>query len=157
MSTAQPAVGDTAPDFTLPQDGGDPVTLSALRPAPVVLFFYPKDDTPGCTIENKDFSDLGDEFAAAGAKVIGVSKDTVEKHAKFRTKHDLSVTLVSDADGSTCEDYGVWGEKKMYGKVFMGITRATFLIGGDGKIVQSWPKVSPKGHAEEVLAAVKAL
>lgn len=157
MSQALPEVGQTAPDFTLPQDGGDPVTLSVLRPAPVVLFFYPKDDTPGCTIENKEFSAHQIDFAMAGAKVIGVSKDTVEKHAKFRTKHELSVMLVSDAEGSTCEDYGVWGEKKMYGKTFMGISRVTFLIDGDGKIAKVWPKVKPEGHAEEVLAAVKAL
>jgi peroxiredoxin Q/BCP len=152
-----PEAGQAAPDFTLPQDGGDPVTLSALRPAPVVLFFYPKDDTPGCTTETKDFTAMAADFDAAGAKVIGVSKDTVEKHAKFRAKHDLSVVLVSDADGDVCERYGVWGEKKMYGKTFMGITRATFLIGGDGQIAQVWPKVKVAGHAEEVLAAVKAL
>ncbi|WP_375173330.1 thioredoxin-dependent thiol peroxidase [Pseudooceanicola sp.] len=157
MSQPLPEPGQTAPDFTLPQDGGEPVTLSALRPAPVVLFFYPKDDTPGCTTENKDFTALEAEFAAAGARVIGVSKDTVEKHAKFRSKHDLTVMLVSDAEGSTCEDYGVWGEKKMYGKTFMGITRATFLIDGDGKVARVWPKVKVAGHAEEVLAAVRAL
>ncbi|MGB2200807.1 MAG: thioredoxin-dependent thiol peroxidase [Pseudooceanicola atlanticus] len=152
-----PATGDTAPDFTLPQDGGDPVTLSDLRPAPVVLFFYPKDDTPGCTTENKDFTAMGAEFEAAGAKILGVSKDSVEKHAKFRTKHDLATTLLSDAEGDVCERYGVWGEKKMYGKTFMGITRATFLIDGEGRIAKVWPKVKVAGHAEEVLEAVKAL
>lgn len=157
MSTAMPAQGDTAPDFTLPQDGGDPVPLSSLRPAPVVLFFYPKDDTPGCTTENKDFTAMADEFAAAGAKLVGVSKDTVEKHAKFRAKHGLTAMLVSDAEGTVCEDYGVWGEKKMYGKTFMGITRATFLIAGDGTIAQIWPKVKVAGHVDEVLAAVRAL
>lgn len=157
MSDAMPATGDTAPDFTLPQDGGDPVTLSDLRPAPVVLFFYPKDDTPGCTTENKDFTAMGAEFEAAGAKILGVSKDSVEKHAKFRTKHDLATTLLSDAEGDVCERYGVWGEKKMYGKTFMGITRATFLIDGEGRIAKAWPKVKVAGHAEEVLEAVKAL
>nr|WP_238318734.1 thioredoxin-dependent thiol peroxidase [Pseudooceanicola atlanticus] len=157
MSDAMPATGDTAPDFTLPQDGGDPVTLSDLRPAPVVLFFYPKDDTPGCTTENKDFTAMGADFEAAGAKILGVSKDSVEKHAKFRTKHDLATTLLSDAEGDVCERYGVWGEKKMYGKTFMGITRATFLIDGEGRIAKVWPKVKVAGHAEEVLEAVKAL
>ena len=157
MSDAMPATGDTAPDFTLPQDGGDPVTLSDLRPAPVVLFFYPKDDTPGCTTENKDFTAMGPEFEAAGAKILGVSKDSVEKHAKFRTKHDLATTLLSDAEGDVCERYGVWKEKKMYGKTFMGITRATFLIDGEGRIAKVWPKVKVAGHAEEVLEAVKAL
>ena len=157
MSDAMPATGDTAPDFTLPQDGGDPVTLSDLRPAPVVLFFYPKDDTPGCTTENKDFTAMGADFEAAGAKILGVSKDSVEKHAKFRTKHDLATTLLSGAEGDVCERYGVWGEKKMYGKTFMGITRATFLIDGEGRIAKVWPKVKVAGHAEEVLEAVKAL
>lgn len=157
MSQALPEVGQTAPDFTLPQDGGDAVTLSALRPAPVVLFFYPKDDTPGCTTENKDFTAMGNEFAIAGAVLMGVSKDTVEKHAKFRAKHDLGSVLLSDADGDVCERYGVWGEKKMYGKTFMGITRATFLIDAEGKIAQVWPKVKVAGHAEEVLEAVRAL
>lgn len=157
MSQPMPEEGQIAPDFTLPQDGGEPVTLSALRPAPVILFFYPKDDTPGCTVENRDFSALQVDFATAGAKVVGVSKDTVEKHSKFRKKHDLSVILVSDAEGTTCEDYGVWVEKKMYGKTFMGINRATFLIDGEGKVAKVWPKVKVEGHAEEVLAAVKAL
>ncbi|MGI3167951.1 peroxiredoxin [Pseudooceanicola sp. C21-150M6] len=157
MSQPLPAAGDPAPDFTLPQDGGDPVTLSSLRPAPVVLYFYPKDDTPGCTIENKDFTALSGDFAAAGAQLLGISKDPVEKHAKFRSKHDLDVTLLSDAEGDVCERYGVYGEKKMYGKTFMGITRATFLIDGSGQIVRSWPKVKVDGHAEEVLAAVREL
>lgn len=157
MAQTQPTIGDIAPDFTLPQDGGDPITLSALRPAPVVLFFYPKDDTPGCTTENRDFTALGAEFQAAGAHIIGVSKDSVEKHAKFRAKHDLTTVLVSDAEGEVCESYGVWGEKKMYGKTFMGIGRATFLIDGEGKIAKAWPKVKVAGHAQEVLEAVQAL
>ncbi|WP_407492882.1 peroxiredoxin [Pseudooceanicola sp. MF1-13] len=157
MSQALPEVGQTAPDFTLPQDGGEPVTLSSLKPAPVVLFFYPRDDTPGCTTENKDFTAMGDQFATAGAVLLGVSKDTVEKHAKFRAKHDLTAILLSDAEGDVCERYGVWAEKKMYGKTFMGINRATFLIDGEGKIAKVWPKVKVAGHVEEVLDAVRAL
>lgn len=149
--------GKNAPDFTLPRAGGGEVTLSALRPAPVVLFFYPKDDTPGCTTENKDFTTLADQFAAAGVKVLGLSKDTVAKHEKFQAKHELATELLSDAEGEVCEAYGVWKEKKMYGKTFMGIERTTVLIDGAGKIVRVWPKVKVAGHAEEVLAAAKAL
>jgi len=150
-------IGDTAPDFTAPTQNGDSVTLSELRGQPVVLYFYPKDDTPGCTQEAKDFTELGHQFESAGARVIGVSKDSVAKHGKFALKYDLGVTLVSDEEGDICERYGVWGEKSMYGKTFMGITRATFLIDGQGKIARIWPKVSVKGHAEEVLAAVQAM
>lgn len=150
------SAGDAAPDFTLPRDGGEMLTLSALRPGRVVLYFYPKDDTSGCTIEAKDFTSLAQEFAHHGVTVIGVSKDSVKSHDKFAKKHALSVILASDEEGQTCEDYGVWVEKQMYGKTYMGIQRATFLIGGDGKIVQAWPKVSAKGHAEAVLEAVKA-
>ncbi|MGI3164485.1 peroxiredoxin [Pseudooceanicola sp. 200-1SW] len=149
--------GKNAPDFTLPRAGGGEVTLSELRPAPVVLFFYPKDDTPGCTTENKDFTTLADQFAAAGVKVLGLSKDTVAKHEKFQAKHELATELLSDAEGEVCEAYGVWKEKKMYGKTFMGIERTTVLIDGAGKIVRVWPKVKVAGHAEEVLAAAKAL
>ena len=150
-------VGDTAPDFTLPRDGGSMVTLSALRPGKVVLYFYPKDDTPGCTLEAQDFSALAAEFAAAGTTVIGLSKDSVKAHDKFCRKHGLSVVLASDEGGQACEDYGVWQEKSMYGKTYMGITRATVLIDGTGKVAQVWPKVSVKGHAAEVLAAAAAL
>ncbi len=150
-------IGDTAPDFTAPTQNGDTITLSELRGQPVVLYFYPKDDTPGCTQEAKDFTELGHQFESAGARVIGVSKDSVAKHGKFALKYDLGVTLVSDEEGDICERYGVWGEKSMYGKTFMGITRATFLIDGQGKIARIWPKVSVKGHAEEVLAAVQAM
>lgn len=148
--------GDLAPDFTAPTQDG-PLTLSALRGQPVVLYFYPKDDTPGCTQEAKDFTSLAAEFAAAGARVIGVSKDSAAKHGKFALKHALSVTLVSDEDSDICERYGVWAEKSMYGKTYMGITRATFLIDSEGRIARLWPKVSVKGHAEEVLEAVRAL
>ena len=150
-------LGDIAPDFTLPRDGGAEVTLSALKPQKVVLYFYPRDDTPGCTTEALEFTALGDEFKAAGAVVIGVSKDTVAKHDKFVAKHDLGVMLVSDAEGDVCERYGVWVEKNMYGKVSMGIERATFLIDSDGRIAKLWRKVKAKGHAAEVLDAVRAL
>lgn len=148
---------DTAPDFTLPRDGGGNVTLSELRPAPVVLFFYPRDDTSGCTKEAVAFTGLNKDFEVAGAKVFGISKDTVAKHDKFRDKHELGIPLLSDADADVCEQYGVWKEKSMYGKKFMGIERTTVLVGGDGKVVQVWPKVKVPGHAEEVLEAVKAL
>lgn len=152
-----PAIGDIAPDFTLPRDGGAAITLSALRPGKVVLYFYPKDDTPGCTLEAQDFSARLADFQAAGATVIGISKDSVKAHDKFCKKHGLQIVLASDEEGSTCEDYGVWVEKNMYGRTYMGIERTTFLIGGDGKIARVWPKVSVKGHADEVLDAVKSL
>lgn len=149
-------IGDMAPDFTAPTETGEALTLSSLRPGPVVLYFYPRDDTPGCTTEAKDFTALAAEFKAAGARVIGVSKDSVAKHGKFIAKHDLGVTLVSDEAGTLCEDYGVWVEKTLYGKTSMGIERATFLIDAAGKIAQVWRKVKVNGHAEAVLAAVKA-
>lgn len=152
-----PDVNETAPDFALPQGGGETVRLSDLRGAPVVLFFYPKDDTPGCTKESIGFSADLAAFEAAGAKVFGISKDTVAKHEKFAAKHDLSVPLLSDAEGSTCEDYGVWKEKSMYGKTFWGIERTTFLIAADGSIARIWPKVKVDGHVAEVLDAVHAL
>jgi len=152
-----PNVNDTAPDFTLPRDGGGTVSLAELAGAPVVLFFYPKDDTSGCTKESIAFSELYAEFQALGAHVFGISKDSVAKHDKFRAKHGLSVPLLSDEGTTTCEDYGVWKEKSMYGKTYMGIERTTVLIGADGKIAQIWPKVKVAGHAEAVLAAVKAL
>ncbi|MEX5730196.1 peroxiredoxin Q/BCP [Rhodovulum iodosum] len=152
-----PDTGDTAPDFTLPRDGGETVTLSALRPAPVVLYFYPKDDTSGCTKEAIAFTGLISEFEAAGVKVFGISKDTVAKHDKFVAKHELAVPLLSDAEADVCEQYGTWVEKKMYGKTYMGIERATFLIDGTGQIARVWRKVKVPGHAEEVLEAVRAL
>ena len=149
--------GEMAPDFTLPRDGGGSVTLSALRPGKVVLYFYPKDDTPGCTLEAQDFTARAADFAAAGATVIGISKDSIKAHDKFCKKHGLGITLVSDADSHTCEDYGVWLEKSMYGKTYMGIERTTVLIDGTGKVARVWNKVSVKGHADEVLAAARAL
>ena len=151
-----PDIGEMAPDFTLPRDGGSTVTLSALRPGRVVVYFYPKDDTSGCTIEAKDFTALAGDFTALGITVIGISKDSVKAHDKFIAKHDLGVILASDEGGTTCEDYGVWGEKQMYGKTYMGIERATFLIDGEGRIAKAWRKVSAKGHAEAVLDAAKA-
>ncbi|MAY85643.1 MAG: peroxiredoxin [Pseudooceanicola sp.] len=152
-----PEVNDIAPDFTLPRDGGGEVSLASLRGAPVVLFFYPKDDTPGCTKESIGFSaDLG-AFQDAGAQVFGISKDSLAKHDKFVAKHDLKTGMLSDETGTTCEDYGVWKEKKMYGKTFMGIERSTFLIDAEGRIAKIWPKVKVDGHVAEVLDAVRAL
>ena len=150
-------ISSPAPDFTLPQGDGTDVTLSALKGGPVVLYFYPRDDTPGCTKEAIAFSEHLSAFAAAGASVFGVSKDSVASHAKFATKKDLSVPLLSDEHGSVCEDYGVWKEKNMYGKKYMGIERTTFLIDANGDVAMIWPKVKVPGHAEAVLAAVQAL
>jgi peroxiredoxin Q/BCP len=148
--------GQTAPDFTLPRDGGGIVSLSDLRGTQVVLYFYPKDDTSGCTKEGIAFSEAVDAFEATGAVVVGVSKDSVEKHDKFIAKHDLKVILASDAEGTVCGDYGVWVEKNMYGKTYMGIERATFLIATDGTVKQVWRKVKIPGHAAEVLEAARA-
>lgn len=150
-------IADLAPDFTLPRDGGGEITLSALRPGAAVLFFYPRDDTSGCTKEAVAFTGLAAAFAKAGATVLGISKDTVAKHERFRDKHGLGVPLLSDARGGVCKTYGVWTEKKMYGKTFFGIERSTFLIGGDGRIARIWRKVKVPGHAEEVLEAARAL
>ncbi|OWY12618.1 peroxiredoxin [Thioclava sp. NG1] len=162
--------GEKAPDFTLPATGGksfetlgNPITeegnltLSAFAGRPVVLYFYPKDNTPGCTTEALDFTRLAPDFAAAGAVVVGISKDSLKKHENFCAKHDLGIYLASDDDAETCEAYGVWAEKSMYGKTFWGIVRATFLIDADGKVAKVWPKVKVKGHAEEVLGAVREL
>lgn len=149
--------GDTAPDFSLPRDGGDTVSLSDFAGKAVVLYFYPRDDTPGCTKEAIAFTGLAGEFEAAGAVILGASKDTEAKHDKFRDKYDLNIPLLSDAEGDLCESYGVWVEKNMYGKKSMGIERATFLIDGAGKIARVWRKVKVPGHAEEVLEAVRAL
>lgn len=149
--------GKPAPDFTLPRAGGGSQTLSALRPRKVVLYFYPKDNTPGCTTEALDFTALADEFEAAGAVVLGISRDPVSRHEKFRDKHGLKVTLLSDEDGRVCEAYGVWKEKTNYGRKYMGIVRTTFLIDGDGKVARIWPNVRVKGHAREVLEAVRAM
>lgn len=152
-----PDTTDLAPDFTLPRDGGGEVLLSSLRPGKVVLFFYPRDDTSGCTKEAIAFSGMADTFAKVGVTVLGISKDSVASHDKFRDKHDLTVTLLSDADGDVCERYGVWKEKNMYGKKFMGIERSTFLIDGEGQIARVWRKVKVPGHAEAVLDAAQAV
>jgi len=148
--------GDSAPDVTLVlADGAKP--LSAWKGRALVLYFYPKDDTPGCTTEAKDFSALAKDFAAAGAEIVGVSKDTTAKHGKFVAKHDLAIPLASDEDGAVCDAFGTWIEKSLYGRQYMGIDRATFLIDGEGAIRRIWRKVKVKGHAEAVLEAVKAL
>lgn len=148
--------GSKAPAFDLATDGGGRVSLGGLK-GPVVLYFYPKADTPGCTAEGQDFSALIGDFAKTGATVIGVSKDTVKKLDKFKAKYDLKVILGSDENGAVCEAYGVWGEKVLYGRTYMGIERATFLIGADGVVRQTWRKVKVKDHAAEVLAAVQTL
>jgi peroxiredoxin Q/BCP len=150
-------VGDKAPAFTLPADGGETLSLSDFKGKKVVLYFYPKDSTPGCTTEAKDFTSLIGEFEAAGAVVLGMSKDSVKRHDNFIAKQELKVRLLSDEDGKTIEDYGVWVQKKLYGREYMGIERATFLIDGEGTVREVWHKVKVKGHAEAVLDAVKGL
>ncbi len=150
-----PETGDIAPDFTLPRDGGAELSLASLQPRKVVLYFYPKDDTSGCTKEAIGFSEAAADFEAAGAVVVGVSRDSVKSHDKFIAKHGLGVILVSDEGSDLCERYGVWVEKSMYGRKYMGIERATFLIGGDGRILQVWRNVKVPGHVEAVLAAVR--
>lgn len=150
------SIGDMAPDFAMAGDEG-PVALADHAGKKVVLFFYPKDDTPGCTNESKAFTALVADFAAADTVVIGCSRDTVASHAKFRKKHGLGVALGADEDGSVTEAYGVWVSKSMYGKSYMGIERATFLIGRDGRLAAVWRKVKVPGHAEAVLADAQAL
>jgi peroxiredoxin Q/BCP len=154
---AVPQPGKLAPDFTLPTDGGDKVELSKFKGRKIVLYFYPKDDTSGCTLEAVTFTALAPEFAAAGAVVIGVSPDSVRSHDKFKAKHELGVILAADEERNAIGAYGVWGEKSMYGRKYMGVLRTTFLIGPDRRIVQVWENVKVKGHAETVLAAVRAL
>jgi peroxiredoxin Q/BCP len=149
--------GEIAPDFTLHDDDGGSVQLSKLRGRPVVVYFYPKDDTSGCTQEAKDFTCLAGEFADAGAEIVGISPDSAASHKKFKAKHDLSLRLLADDTKATAEAYGVWVEKSMYGRKYMGVERSTFLIDDKGKVVKSWRKVKIPGHAEAVLEAVKAL
>ena len=150
------AVGDLAPIFTLPGDGGSEISLSSLKGRKVVLYFYPKDDTSGCTKEAIAFNGLRKSFEKAGAVIIGVSPDSPKSHDKFKNKYDLEFPLASDESKSMLEAYGVWVEKSMYGRKYMGVERTTILIGSDGKILAIWPKVKVDGHAKDVLAAVKA-
>ena len=149
--------GDLAPEFELATDGGETITLSRLRGKPVVVYFYPKDDTSGCTIEAKDFSRLAAEFRKAGVEVIGVSPDSVESHQKFRAKYDLAVRLAADPDKVAANAYGVWVQKSMYGRSYMGVERSTFLVDKAGRVARSWRKVKVPEHAEGVLAAARAL
>lgn len=149
--------GMAAPDFELPDADGKPVKLAALRGHPVVIYFYPKDDTEGCTAEAKDFTCLAGEFKKAKITLLGISPDSPASHRKFQDKHGLDVRLLADEERTAAEAYGVWVEKSMYGRTFMGVERATFLIDKSGKIAHSWRKVRVPGHAEEVLAAARAL
>jgi thioredoxin-dependent peroxiredoxin len=149
--------GDHAPDVTLQTADGASVPLTTMLQRPLVLYFYPKDDTTGCTREALDFSDALAAFELAGVGVLGVSKNSPKDHAKFTAKHELRVPLATDADGSVCEGFGTWIEKSMYGRKYMGIDRATFLIDADGTIAQAWRKVSVPGHVQEVLEAARAL
>lgn len=155
--SAPPAVGSPAPDFTLVAEPGGETSLAGLRGRPVVLYFYPKDNTPGCTTEACDFRDRHDRLTAAGAVVLGVSRDSARSHAGFRAKHGLNFPLLVDADAALHRAYGAWGEKTLYGKKSIGPLRATVLIDAAGRVARVWPKVSVKGHADEVLAAVLAL
>ena len=151
------SIGDNAPAFSLPRDGGAMVSLSDFTGKNIVLYFYPKDDTPGCTKEAIGFTESGAQFAETNTVVLGVSKDPVKKHDKFVSKYELEIPLLSDEDGDLCERYGTWVEKNMYGKTYMGIERATFLIDTSGKIAQIWRKVKVPGHVDAVLDAAKAL
>jgi peroxiredoxin Q/BCP len=156
-SATKVSEGDSAPDFSLPTDGGGSVTLSALQGKPVVVYFYPKDDTSGCTKESIGFSESKADFDALGATIIGISPDSAAKHDKFIAKYDLTIRLAADEEKSAAEAYGVWVEKSMYGKKYMGVERSTFLIAADGTIAKAWRKVKVPGHVDEVLAATKAL
>ena len=154
----KPGVGDPLPDVAMEGPAGGTVRPSDFTGRKLVLFFYPKDDTPGCTTENKDFSALAGEFDKAGVAVLGVSKDTPQRHAKFTEKHGLAVPLASDAaEGGLSDALGIWTEKQNYGRTYMGMVRTTYLVGADGKIARVWDKVKVKGHAEDVLAAAQSL
>ena len=150
MSVAE---GQKAPPLSLPTDGGGHIDLSG----PAVVYFYPKDDTPGCTTEGQDFSALIDDFRALGVTVVGISRDSVKKHDRFKAKHDLKVVLAADEDGAVTETWGVWVEKQLYGRKYMGIERATFLIDGSGVVRRAWRNVRVAGHAQDVLAAARGL
>ena len=151
------AIGDAIPAVTLADADGATIDLAAMKNAPLVVYFYPKADTPGCTIEAQDFTRLAPEFAHLGAQVLAVSRDAPAKLCKFRDKYGLTVRLAADEDGTVCEAFGVWVEKQNYGRTYMGIERSTFLFGRDGKLAQVWRKVRVKGHADAVLEAAKAL
>ena len=158
MMSTRPDIGDTLPDIALATPEGGTVKPSDFKGRKLVLFFYPKDDTPGCTTENKDFSALAGEFAEAGVALLGISKDPPKKHAKFIEKHNLTAPLASDAEENGLADaLGIWTEKSMYGRTYMGMERTTFLVDAEGRIARVWRKVKVKGHAEEVLAAARAL
>jgi len=154
---ARLAPGSKAPAFSLPRDGGATVSLADFKGQNLVLYFYPRADTPGCTVESKAFSSLAKAYGKAGTAVLGVSADPVKAQDAFKAKHGLAIPLASDETHRMLEAYGVWGEKSMYGRKFMGITRTTVLIDRDGRIARIWPKVKVEGHAEEVLAAAKEL
>lgn len=149
--------GSVVPDLKFAIDDGTSIKLSSLKGRPVVVYFYPRDDTPGCTVEAKDFSCLVGDFNKAGVEVIGISPDNAKSHNKFREKHELAIKLASDEDTAVAQAFGSWVEKSMYGKKYMGVDRSTFLIDKSGKVAKAWRKVKVPGHAEEVLAAAKAL
>ncbi len=156
--TAFPGVGDAMPDIAMTATDGSAIKVSDFAGQKLVVFFYPKDDTPGCTTENKDFSELSEEFAQIGTALLGVSKDTPAKHVKFMAKHDLKVPLASDAEaGGLSDALGIWREKQNYGRTYMGMVRSTYLVGKDGLIAQIWSPVKVKGHAVEVLEAARRL
>jgi thioredoxin-dependent peroxiredoxin len=150
-------IGDAAPGFTLPTDNQDDITLARLRGGNVVVYFYPKDMTPGCTIQANEFSASAADFAAANTKIIGISKDSVKRHARFRKKHNLNIILAADEQGVALDAYGVWGHKKLYGRTFLGIERTTFLVDREGLIRAVWRKVKVKDHVAAVLEAAQAL
>jgi len=151
------AEGDKAPGFNLPVDGGGSIKLSDLKGRTVILYFYPNDDTPGCTTEAIDFTSALPEFEAAGATVIGISPNTIESHQKFKAKHKLGIILAADPDHKVLEAYGAWGEKMMYGRKMIGVIRSTVMVGPDGRVARIWPKVRVNGHVDKVLEAVKEL
>jgi thioredoxin-dependent peroxiredoxin len=155
--SSQLEAGSPAPDFTLPRDGGGQVSLDDFRGRKLVLYFYPRADTPGCTKEAVAFSQVAPEFAKANTAILGVSADAVKALDAFKRKYDLSIALAADEQHNVLEAYGVWGEKSMYGKTFMGISRVTFLIDANGRIARIWPRVKVEGHADEVLTAARAL
>lgn len=157
MTTAPVEKGAKVPAFKLPTDDGENVSSKDLVGRPAVIYFYPKDDTPGCTTEAKDFTRLAPDFKRAGVAVVGISPDSVKKHQKFRVKHDLDICLAADEDHAVAEKFGVWIEKSLYGRKYMGVDRSTFLIDAEGRVAEVWHKVKVPGHAEEVLAAARKL